>query len=394
MNTRSSFHRRRHTTALAALGIALLTAQFAEAIAIAEHLLLTSDLRLLRGVVTSIGPTTVSFRDAGGLDVVLPAEQCVGFLDLAIRSAGRTDPGVLVLADGQRFPGRPELRQGRLVWVNPLLGAVRIDLESLRGISLRPGIEPPAATERDVVLLSNGDRLEGVVDALGTELTLVQGEGAEASTVQVPLERVDAFGLVTPTKVSASARIWLEDGTVADVERPILESDGQIHLRGFLDAAETRAHGVPMSIVRGARLLAGTSTPLAAMPIARTVVPPERLFAPAATIVDPTAPLGLSSMRISGPVEMTWSLPKDARRFVATARLPDEARPWGDLELVILDGQGERWRGHLGPGATSMAVDVALRDASLTIRLEEGRFGPIGDILLLETPAVGSGAKD
>jgi hypothetical protein len=59
--------------------------------------------------------------------------------------------------------------------------------------------------------------------------------------------------------------------------------------------------------------------------------------------------------------------------------------------MVVLDGQGERWRAHLGAGTTSRAVDVVLRDSTLTIRLEEGRYGPIGDVLLLETPAVGAG---
>ena len=361
-------------------------------LAAADHLILTTDLRLLRGTMATIGPQTVSFRDAGGQDVFLPADQCLGFVDLAYRPPGRSDPGLLLMADGQRLPGRPELRQGRLVWVNPLLGSVKLDLEQVKGLALRSGLEPPEATERDVVLLANGDRMEGIIEGLGTEVALSQDapQGGAASTVHIPLERVDAIGLVSTPRAPHGSRIWLEDGTVADVERPIADGDGQVHLRGFLEAAETRAHGLPLSYLLGVRFSASGFVPLASLEPESVSAPPQRLYAPPPQRSRAGAPLGLGAVRLSGPIEVTWELPDGLRRLVATATIPDDVRAWADLELVVLDGQGERQRHRLAGDAPRLPLDVTLRDGTLTLRLEEGRRGPVGDTIVLETPVVGA----
>lgn len=363
----------------------------------AQVLLLTSDLRLLRGEVTRIGPSSVAYRDADGQDIFLPAEQCLGIVDLTPRPSARRDPGLLVLRDGQRLPGRPDLRQGRLAWVNPLLGAVRLDLEQLRGLSLRSGVEPPTAADRDVVLLSNGDRIEGIVESIGVDVLLSAeptgagqgGAAQEAAVLRVPLERVEAIGLVTPQGSGSGSRVWLEDGTVADVERPIVEGDGIVHLRGFLEGAETRAHGLPLTYLRGVRFSTGGFVPLGALPPSRVSVPLERLVAPMPEVIDPHAPLELSSMRLSGPIEVSWTLPPGIRRLVSGVRVPTALRDWTDLELVILDGQGERLRRTISGGEQTEPIDVVLRDGILTIRLDEGRRGPVGDSIVLETPLLG-----
>jgi len=357
------------------------------------HLLLTSDFKLLRGQVTQIGPSTVAYRDADGKDVFLPAAQCLGIIEMGQGGSGRRDPAVLILADGQRIPGRPEMRQGHLLVYNPLLGGVRVDLEQVQGLSFRAGLEPPRAAELDVVLLSNGDRIEGVIDALGSDIVLgVQAGGSgegDASQVRIPLERVDAIGLVTPPRRGTGCRVWLEDGTVADVERPIAEGDGLVHLRGFLDAAETRAQGLPLDYLRGIRFSEGLFVPLASLTPTRVNGPIERLAAPPPVVEDRSAPLELSALRLSGPIEVEWSLPAGMRRVVAGVRVPSAVQRWADLDLVILDGVGEVQRFHVNGASTGMTIDLPLRDGTLIVRLEEGARGPIGDTIILEMPVLG-----
>jgi hypothetical protein len=361
------------------------------------HLLLTSDLKLLRGQVTRIGPSSVAYRDASGQDIFIPAERCLGVIALSSIDSGRRDAAVLHLADGQRVPGRPEVRQGRLFLNNPLLGGVRVDLDAVQGLSLRPGLEPPVAEELDVLLLSNGDRVEGVVESIEAELVLsLQGGGSEleeGEAMRIPLERIEAVGLVTPRRRAGGCRVWLADGTVADVERPIAEGDGVVHLRGFLESAETRAQGLPLDYVRGIRFSQERFVPLASLSPRRVSAPIERLQATPPVIEDRLAPLELSAIRLSGPVEVEWALPSSMRRLVARVLVPSAVRSWTDLELVVLDGAGEVLRRRITAATSGVEIDAALRDGTLILRLEEGQRGPIGDTIILETPVLGPAAE-
>ena len=88
----------------------------------ADHVLLTDDLRFVRGKLLSIGPEALVYRDDAGEPRTLDAGACLGVFDPDVPVKRLSDAGVLTRADGQRLPGRPELRQGQLVWKHALLG--------------------------------------------------------------------------------------------------------------------------------------------------------------------------------------------------------------------------------------------------------------------------------
>ncbi|MFO0873521.1 MAG: hypothetical protein U0575_06065 [Phycisphaerales bacterium] len=356
----------------------------------ADHVLLTDELRLVRGRLLAIGGDSVAYRDIDGQTQTIPAKRCLGLFDPDVSFKPAPEDGVLIRADGQRLPGRPELRQGKLVWTHQLLGMTAIDLEATRSIVFGPERGAPRADRTDVVLLANGDILEGIIDRLGANIDIVQGDGADARKVAVPLERVAAVALVAPAKAPAGARTWLADGTILDSARPLLER-GDVRLPELAITGEQKDVVVPLANVRGIAFDPGAFTPLAALRIVSTEAPPERYQVPAPVRVDPLAPLGVSSLRLSGPASFLFEpLAADGLRLVATIRLAPEGLPWGDLEIAIVDSEGECWRGHLGSERRSLPVDVTLRGRKLSIVLEEGRNGAIGDTVLIESAILGA----
>jgi hypothetical protein len=70
--------------------------------------------------------------------------------------------------------------------------------------------------------------------------------------------------------------------------------------------------------------------------------------------------------------------------------MPEVARQWGDLELVVLDGRQERLRSTINAMHPEIVIDVPLSAAErrLTIRLEPGRYGPVMDRVRLRLPRV------
>ena len=96
--------------------------------------------------------------------------------------AVRESEGTLFLADGQRIPGKLELRGGVPSWVSPWCAARALDGDGVRGFTL--GTAPlPVGAESDVVLLRNGDRIDGIVAGItATGISVEVGSGAERST--------------------------------------------------------------------------------------------------------------------------------------------------------------------------------------------------------------------
>jgi len=337
--------------------------------------------------------TSIIFRVGGALAAgaaetatPVPRSECLGLIADHVRPSPPPDSGLLIFADGQRLPGRAELDDGQLVWVHEKFGAVSIDLEKVQSIAFEPGRIATVAGAEDVVVLLNGDRLEGVVASLGTTVMLERGTGAIRSNVSIPLERIATLSLVTPPRPASGSRLWLANGSVLDVT---VKPGGDSFLLFEISTLQTsdRSRSVPMNEVRGISF--GTPfgsqgiTPLASITPTTVSGPAERYLVPWPALDDPAAPLGLAAIALSGPAMVTYPVPVGVR-FSTVARLAREALEWGDVELVVRDGAVERWRGVLNAGAAVHEIVLDLEGTSLTLELLEGRHGPVQDLVVLE----------
>lgn len=356
----------------------------------AQDLVLGETGRLERGRLVAIDDRAVVWRNASGELREMPLDACVAVSSEFPLPIQPSDPGVLVLADGQRLPGRIGLNAGVLTWRHRLIGEWPIDLERLRSLSLVAGVEPPAAIASDVVVLTNGDRVEGIVVALGTSVLVEPLAAAGVDPVppiEVPLERIAALSLVTRPAPVEGAAVWFADGTVLRTASPRLGDDGIVRLgttdltggAGSLTATVEEVTG----IVFRTRSLA----PLNTLAVGGVSGPPERYHVPDPRVLDPgPAPLGAPPVRLSGPVEVRYVLPAPGMRFLAEAVIPQFARAWGDLELVLLSGGRELFRHHLDGASPVVPIDILVPGKDLVIELREGRNGPVQDVVVLRRP--------
>ena len=92
-------------------------------------------------------------------------------------------------------------------------------------------------------------------------------------------------------------------------------------------------------------------------------------------------------------MEARWSLPKGTRRFASTFELPESCRVWGDLILVVEENHPGNTTRELARASlnartpTAFVSDVVSASAyAITIRVEEGAYGPIQDQVILRRP--------
>ena len=81
-------------------------------------------------------------------------------------------------------------------------------------------------------------------------------------------------------------------------------------------------------------------------------------------------------------------------RLLAYAELPVSARAWGDLELVVRDGNAELLRKSLSRDTPNATIDVVVPGTDLVIELEEAGNGPVQDTVVLHWPLLLSNRRD
>ncbi|MDX2115250.1 MAG: hypothetical protein SFZ24_06455 [Planctomycetota bacterium] len=321
-------------------------------------------------------------------------------------------PGLVALAAGERFTGdvaESEAPAETLLWNHGVFGRMSAPLDAVRGLArpgaaraLREGVTGGGgAAATDTVHLTNGDRLEGFLVALGPVVKF-ESDGAE---LELPLERLAAARLSTPAELPAGSWIWMSDGSVARVARATIDPAGRVSLtlaggqavsvewwqvRGLLsDASRLRALASLEVVSQGAGAGGGAG---------RRFVPPMEVVEEADEEPDPHgvvgAALGILDVRLPGPMTVTWALPTGASRVAFTAELEAGFEPWGDCELVVRDGETEVARKRLHGGQPSAEIAVDVRGAALTVAVEAGRFGPIRDRVFLRRGMVLAGGGE
>lgn len=372
--------------------VAVLAATAPSAIASDGHLLIGRDHQVHSVRLVRINDRSLVYGDAAGGLKTVAIEQCVALLDSDAAPAA-PGGGLLRLADGQRFPGEA-LSGGRpaddvLVWIHPLMGRMEVPLDRIESVMFAESAALPAmksARAADVLLLANGDELEGFVTALGDPITIEVSNGAPAGdrqTIEIPLSRAAAVRMITPPRKPTGWRLWLISGTVVDVARIVLSEDGFVQLVGLPFLTEQQPKQVPLSALAAVLFDPEALSPFGALAPTRVQGPPTRYVVPPPRALDDFAPLGLSRVEFRGPVTVRYDLVSGPMYFLAEARLSRMARSWGDCELVIRDDEQEVFRARLNAEHSIASIGIALHGSQLTIEITEGSNGPIQDHVVL-----------
>lgn len=322
--------------------------------------------------------------------------------DASLRTSSvATDPGLLELTDGQRFPGdllTVDHADDAVAWNHPAFGRIDLPIDRVLQFwragapfelrSLAPNdADTPAA---DILFLINGDQQSGYLASAGNPVRL----DIDGAPLIIDPDRVAGARLSNSPVPAEGTWIWLTDGTAARLS--LLDVDTAGRSSCALDEGPTgslRWDQVRAVLLHAERIIPlSTLTPIEQSPAeGRRYAPPirEHHTKPDA---DPLGLLGpamaAADLILPGPMSVTWSLPERARRLAFTAALAHGAIPWGDCELIVSIDGVEQARRHINPDQASVHVSLPLTGRTLTIATIPGRFGPIRDWIILERPLI------
>lgn len=352
--------------------------------------LLTRDLSTMPVQLIEISENAIQVRDESGALKRFSRQDVLGLISAGAVLRLDEDAGEVWFSDGQRLPGtslqRSVTDDETLLWLHQSLRQVAIPIDALHTVRFQPGAPLPTPGVADVLRLVNGDRVEGFITGIGESITL-DINGQETS---VPLERVASMRLVAVSDARPAnvVRLWLTDGTIMDVNGIALSDDGVLRLERPVLAPEIAQRFYDLKDVAGILFNPNLLLPLASLDMPTVTGPPTRYITPEPMVIDPIAPLGLARVRLDGPLTARWRLPSGTTGFSAEAVLPPEAHRWGHCELIVLDDEREVFRTVLNRATPRALIRVPLRGSELSIRIEEGDFGPILDRVLLERAAL------
>lgn len=359
-------------------------------------LIRTEPVEKYLAIVTQGPVTTALTLEDRATDV--PVDEIPGVLPWAPGETSRAS--LLTLADGQRLTGRPDARETApdqfITWTHPTFGSLRFPIDRIKRIDVAPAsvfaLTSPAKSKDDQLLLANGDRLEGFVASVSNPLSFE----VDKKPISLPWQRIATVFFAAPLQRAEGSHIWLADGSVIKVAS-IAAAPGRV-LR-VTPASQTPAKSenpsepaptnIPLGAIAAIAFDASQIAPLAGLPLAE---PKGAQPATRDILVESglDQPLGAGSILFQRPASGLWVLPPGATRIAFHAELPPDCWSWGDCELVvsvIAKGQTTQLlRQHLSAETAEFDVNLPLTvpaGAELSIAVEEGRYGPIQDRVIL-----------
>ena len=380
-------------------GVALVLAACAAASAEDAATRVLLDERLGERVVelSGLDGSNLLIEDRRGQVMAMAREgQLALVAPVGVEPSDRWGASVLRLVDGQRLVGtlvggETQGDEASVWWDHGAFGMLRVPLEDIDHMTLAPGAgEVPSDVRQDVVILANGDRIEGFVERIG-EPVVVDDAGERR---EVPLAAVGAIVLANPHRAMEGAYVWLADGSVLSLSDIGTAREGRVVLSPSLAGgpegtiAEGGSGELPigavLALVFDARRLEG----LGELEPGGVAIAPDRRWSEPVGVGDAsTALLGAPTVEIPGPMAVWWTLPEGAARLSLVAELPPSMRRWGDCELVVEVGREGAWRQvareRLNAERPEVGVNVPLDGPVLRITVEEGRYGPVQDRVML-----------
>ncbi len=337
--------------------------------------------------VVEINEQALVYGDPAAGWQTIALDDCVALLNPQAAPRPPGSRGLLTLADGQRFPGKAlsgaPKTDGLFVWNHSRFGRMEVPLAWVRTVLLAGDAAPVPSHEGDVLMLRNGDVVEGLITALGDPVTIELIDGDEPQIIELPMDGITSVSMVTPTLPPRGQRIWLRDGSVVDAARVLLGDDGIVRL---IDPRVVPGeHRLPLSAIAAVLFDPDAMTPFADLSLMRVEGPATRYEVPPPMALDEAPPLGLSRVELRGPLSARYALSAVAGelQFIAEAKRPVTASAWSDFELVLSDDQGEVFRTRLNDAHPTASIDVRLHGPVLTIQITEGDYGPIQDHVIL-----------
>lgn len=356
-----------------------------------RFLLIRRDHRLEAIQLVRIHDQTLVYRDQDQGSVTVLLSRCLA-LFRAETAPANVSGGLLRLADGQRYPGQAfsgaSGADGVLVWdQSTWLGRMEVPLQRIESVAFTQGAAIPRMGDGDRLRLANGDRLEGLVTALGDPILMEVTEDGRR-TIQIPLHRAVSVRMVTLRQKPSGRRLWLIDGTIIDVSTVEVSDDGLLRPGGLPFVSQQPTKPLSISSLVAVLFDAEGLVPFAALEPVAVKGPLTRYVVPRPELLDDLAPLGLARVLLRGPVSVRYELPSAESYLMAEARLPPEARRWGDCELLIRDEGREVFRARLNADNPVVPIGVTIHGTQLEIEITEGANGPVYDHVVLHRAMV------
>ena len=342
-------------------------------------------VKLIR--VVEINEQALVHGDQSGGWHTIALQKCVALLNPDVLPPRRRSDGLLSLTDGQRFPGKAlpgaPITKDLFVWNHNRFGRLEVPLEWVRTVLLTGDTTATVTREADVLMLRNGDVVEGFITALGDPVSIELMNGDEPQIVELALDGIASVSMITPSRPARGQRIWIRDRSVVDVAHLLLGDDGIARL--IDPSVVSGEHRLPLSAIAAVLFDPDAMTPFAALTPMRVEGPATRYELPPPGPLDVALPLGLSRVQLRGPLTARYALPTAAGelQFIAEAKRPVTVGAWSDFELVLSDDREEVFRARLNDAHPTASIDVMLSGSVLTIQITEGEYGPIQDHVIL-----------
>ncbi|MFI4917881.1 MAG: hypothetical protein ACIAS6_15410 [Phycisphaerales bacterium JB060] len=340
--------------------------------------------------------------ETAGEEVSVPLDGSVVAIVEPSGRAPRPRDSWVELADGQRFVGMPVFlstaqaeefaaasEDTGMAWSTPLLGNLRVPLETLRRVVLREDAPTAEYDElNDVLVLSNGDRTLGLLERVWPDVVL----DVDGQSRTFELAEVASITLANPSQEASGSRVWLSDGSIVAVDSLRTVPDGvQVDLAAPVGAPDDERAPLTMNEVLGVAFESGGVVPLASLGNPKWERQSDWTLPP--KVGDPDRMLlGSAAIELIGPVKTSWEIPSDVRRVAIRARLREDCRVWGDCEVTVSMGGrvafSQRLHGDM-PEAR-FTIDLPMDGQAggpvgpLEIHVEEGKGGAIQDRVILD----------
>jgi hypothetical protein len=316
------------------------------------------------------------------------------------------NPGRFIahLVDGDRFSGDPVSTAGETVnWNSRALGEIKLSMRNLHAIARADAAVDLDAVEsrtEDVILLSNGDTVRGVIASISATAASVQpSTGGDATNV--PLDSIAAMlfaSTAAPATQPANAahttsfRVTLADNTALTVLNPAVQ-DGALKL----DTRAGALASVPLTTVVSIEQLNGPVIWLSSLPPSENVQTPYLDLSWPARMNTTVAgePMRANGRPIAHGIgvhsysRLSWPIERSVLSF-RTQYAIDGDQPYADVTVRIkLDGKVVHELQSLRAGKTSPVIAINTNGArKITLEVDYGANADVQDRVNWIEPAL------
>jgi hypothetical protein len=267
---------------------------------------------------------------------------------------------VLILSDGQRWAGDAAGMNGEQIsWRSPLLGQMTIPLQRVVGIAHQDNpSDPDANASEDVVHLSNGDAVHGVITSMTSGNVSVQTGNAAATVPWSAIASIHFASVGNPLAASEPAANWrvsLDDGSVLQAAA-IAWADN----RAELTVDGTKGSVAPSHILVIEQLHGPVLFLASQAPTENVQIP--LLGAPwlARIGVDLDGNPQPEAISVHAYSRLAWAIPPGFEKFHVQYMIPSDLS-FADVTVRIqIDGKIVYEQSHLHGGIVSPAMDLPL----------------------------------